>query len=143
MFSLLVVILVCVGYYYLNMFYPRDTKEQIYFGIFMTLWIVIIYLMNFQEAFMYRMFKQIYDIQKKPLYDLSDFVKKDDSNRSNEFNIMVLQNQGSRCAKCNNFILPKDIKYTSLNYRIPLQDGGLHDHNNLMVVCPNCNSFSY
>ena len=143
MFSLLVVILVCVGYYYLNMFYPRDTKEQIYFGIFMAVWIVIIYLMNFQEPFMYRMFKQIYDIQKKPLYDLSDFVKKDDSNRSNEFNMMVLQNQGSRCATCNNFILPNDIKYTSLNYRIPLHDGGSHNHNNLMVVCPNCNTAYY
>ena len=53
---------------------------------------------------------------------------------------MLLQNQGSRCDQCGNFILPKDIHYTSLNYRVSLNQGGQHDHNNLMVVCPNCNS---
>tara|TARA_Y100000389_G_scaffold193445_1_gene222224 strand:+ start:416 stop:847 length:432 start_codon:yes stop_codon:yes gene_type:complete len=143
MFSLFLVILVCIGYYYLNKFYPRDTKEQIYFGICMSVWIVIIYFMNFQEQFMYRMFKQIYDIQKKPLYDINDFMKKEESNRSNDFNMILLQNQGSRCGKCKNFILPNDIKYTSLNYRIPLHQGGSHDHNNLMVVCPNCNHTFY
>ena len=74
MFSLFLVILVCMGYYYLNKFYPRDTQEQIYFGICMSVWIVIIYFMNFQEQFMYRMFKQIYDIQKKPLYDINDYI---------------------------------------------------------------------
>ena len=56
---------------------------------------------------------------------------------------MLLQNQGSRCAKCNNFILPKDSKYMSLQYKTPLNQGGLHDHSNLMGVCPNCNTVFY
>ena len=56
---------------------------------------------------------------------------------------MILQNQGSRCGKCQNFILPKDSKYSSLTYRQPLHQGGTHDHNNLMIVCPNCNTAFY
>jgi len=142
MFSLLLLLFVCVGYYYLNKFFPREISEQIYFSIFIIVWITIIYLMNFQEFFMYKVFKQIYDIQQKPLYDISDFYSvKDDT--LDQFNLMILQNQGSRCAKCQNFILPKDSKYASLTYKVPLNNGGTHDHNNLMIVCPNCNTVFY
>jgi len=145
MFSLLLLIGLCVGYYYLHKYYPRETKEQIYFGIFVTASIVLIYLFNFEEGLIHTLFKNIYDIQKKPLYDLSIFKdtqgEKDDI--TNQFNSMILQNQGSRCAKCNNFILPKDSKYMSLQYKIPLNQGGSHDHSNLMGVCPNCNTVFY
>tara|TARA_Y100000768_G_C23927757_1_gene658417 strand:+ start:420 stop:848 length:429 start_codon:yes stop_codon:yes gene_type:complete len=139
MFSLLLLIGICIGYYYLNLYYPREQKEHIYFGIFVSVSIILIYLFNFEEEFIYKVFKNIYDIQKKPLYDLSFFKDKQDEN-DKSFNLMLLQNQGSRCGQCSNFILPKDIHYTSLNYRIPLNQGGQHDHNNLMVVCPNCNT---
>jgi hypothetical protein len=141
MFSLLIVICVSLGYYYFNKMYPRDTSEQLYFGIFITTWIFMIYLLNFQEAFIYKLFKGIYAIQQKPLYDLSDFSITEDT--TNPFNLMLLQNQGSRCGQCNNFILPSDIKYTSLNFKIPLHQGGSHDHSNLTVVCPNCNTPFY
>jgi len=94
--------------------------------------------MNFEEIFMYNIFKQIYDVQKKPLYDLSLFDKHK-QNKDYEFNTMLLQNQGSRCGSCDNFILPNDIAFTSLNYRQSLREGGQSNHNNLMVVCPNCN----
>ena len=142
MFSLLLLLSVCVGYYYLHKYYPRDTKEQIYFTIFIIVWLTIIYVMNFQEYFVYKMFKQIYDIQQKPLYDISDFYSEKD-NTLDQFNLMILQNQGSRCGRCQNFILPKDSKYASLTYRQPLEQGGKHTHDNLMVVCPNCNTSFY
>ena len=142
MFSLLLLIGICVGYYYLNLYYPREEKEHIYFGIFVTVSITLIYLFNFEEGLIHKVFKNIYDIQKKPLYDLSFFKDNQDENDLS-FNSMLLQNQGSRCGQCGNFILPKDIHHTSLNYRIPLNQGGLHDHNNLMVVCPNCNTTFY
>tara|TARA_B100002051_G_C16175970_1_gene365008 strand:+ start:77 stop:454 length:378 start_codon:yes stop_codon:yes gene_type:complete len=125
------------------MYYPREIKEQIYFGIFISCWVLLIYLMNFQELFMYRMFQQINDIQKKPLYDLSVFIDKHEDDTINQFNLMLLQNQGSRCGKCNNFILPKDSKYTALTYKVPLHEGGTNHHENLMVVCPNCNTPFY
>ena len=133
---------ICVGYYYLNLYYPREEKEHIYFGIFVTVSIILIYLFNFEEGLIYKVFRNIYDIQKKPLYDLSFFKDNQDENNLS-FNSMLLQNQGSRCGQCGNFILPKDIHYTSLNYRIPLNQGGQHSHNNLMVVCPNCNTSFY
>ena len=142
MFSLLLLIGICVGYYYLNLYYPREEKEHIYFGIFVTVSIILIYLFNFEEGLIYKVFRNIYDIQKKPLYDLSFFKDNQDENNLS-FNSMLLQNQGSRCGQCGNFILPKDIHYTSLNYRIPLNQGGQHSHNNLMVVCPNCNTNFY
>ena len=142
MFSLLLLIGLCVGYYYLHQYYPRETKEQIYFGIFVIVSIVLIYLFNFEEGLIHTLFRNIYDIQKKPLYDLSFFKDKqgEKDDITNQFNLMILQNQGSRCAKCNNFILPKDSKYMSLQYKTPLNQGGLHDHSNLMGVCPNCNT---
>ena len=43
-------------------------------------WLTFIYLMNFEELFVYNTFKQIYEVQKKPLYDLTD-VKKSISKR--------------------------------------------------------------
>ena len=138
MFSLLVVIFVCVCYYYLHKWYPRDSKEQLYFSIFIVLWVTFIYLMNFEELFVYNTFKQIYEVHKKPLYDLSLFTN-DTQQKKYEFNQMLLQNQGSRCGSCGNFILSKDIHYTSLNYKKPLHEGGISNHDNLMVVCPNCN----
>lgn len=142
MFSLLLVIVICVGYYYLHKFYPRETQEQIYFTLFIVVWLTIIYLMNFQEVFMYHIFKQIYEVQNKPLYDLSVFTN-DKQDKETDFQLMILQNQGSRCGKCGNFILPKDIHYTQFNYKIPLHEGGTNDHSNLMIVCPNCNMAFY
>ena len=141
MFSLLLLIGLCVGYYYLHQYYPRETKEQIYFGIFAIVSIVLIYLFNFEEGLIHTLFRNIYDIQKKPLYDLSLFRHDEKDNITNQFNSMILQNQGSRCAKCNNFILPRDSKYMSLQYRVPLNQGGTHDHSNLIGVCPNCNNY--
>jgi hypothetical protein len=142
MFSLLLLLFICIGYYYLHKLYPRETSEQLYFVIFISSWITIIYLMNFQQLFVYKVCKQIYDIQQKPLYDISDFYSEKD-NTLDQFNQMILQNQGSRCGKCYNFILPNDSKYTSLTYKVPLENGGTHDQYNLMVVCPNCNTPLY
>ena len=61
MFSLLLLIAICVGYYYLHMHYPREDKEHIYFGIFVTISIVLIYLFNFEQGLIYRIFHNIND----------------------------------------------------------------------------------
>tara|TARA_B000000557_G_C20652217_1_gene391064 strand:- start:458 stop:718 length:261 start_codon:yes stop_codon:yes gene_type:complete len=75
MFSLLLLLATCVGYYYLDIYYPRETKEKIYFAAFIVSWLTLIYLMNFQEEFIYKMFSQLKEIQKKPRYDLDFFYK--------------------------------------------------------------------
>ena len=78
MFSLLLLIATCVGYYYLDMHYPRETKEKIYFACFIVCWLTLIYLMNFQENFVYKLFSQLKDIQEKPRYDLDFFYNERD-----------------------------------------------------------------
>lgn len=75
MFSLLLLLATCVGYYYLDIYYPRETKEKVYFVAFIVSWLTLIYLMNFQEEFIYKMFSQLKEIQKKPRYDLDFFYK--------------------------------------------------------------------
>ena len=75
MLSLLLLIGFCVGYFYLHKFRPRSQKEMIYVSVFVGIYIVILYLANFQQELLHKLFKQIYDIQNKPLYDLSDFSK--------------------------------------------------------------------
>ena len=76
MLSLLLLIGICIGYYYLNLYYPRDEKEHIYFGIFIAVCIILIYLFNFEEGLIYKVFKNINEIHNKPLYDLSFFKDK-------------------------------------------------------------------
>ena len=75
MFSLLLLLATCVGYYYLDIYYPRETKEKVYFAALIVSWLILIYLMNFQEEFIYKMFSQLKEIQKKPRYDLDFFYK--------------------------------------------------------------------
>jgi hypothetical protein len=78
MFSLLLLLSFCVGYYYLDMYYPRDTQEKIYVGGGVAGYILLIYFMNFQEEFIYKLFSQIKDIQTKPRYDLDFFYRERD-----------------------------------------------------------------
>tara|TARA_B100000035_G_C20849615_1_gene486827 strand:- start:364 stop:639 length:276 start_codon:yes stop_codon:yes gene_type:complete len=85
MFSLLLLIGVCVGYYYLDMYYPRDTKEKIYFGGFIVICIAYIYLSNFHEEFIYKLLFQLKEIQEKPRYDL-DFFYKEKEKEYNKYN---------------------------------------------------------
>jgi len=60
------------------MYYPREAKEKIYFACFIVCWLTLIYLMNFQEDFVYKLFSQLKDIQEKPRYDLDFFYNERD-----------------------------------------------------------------
>ena len=64
MLSLLFIIGLCVGYYYLDLHYPREMKEKMYFGGFIGLCLVVIYLMNFQPEFIYKLFRELKEIEK-------------------------------------------------------------------------------
>jgi hypothetical protein len=86
MFSLLLLIATCVSYYYFDLYYPREIKEKIYFGGFIVIWIAYIYLSNFHEDFIYKLFLQIKDIQEKPRYDL-DFFRNEREKELNKYTI--------------------------------------------------------
>lgn len=139
MFSLLLLIAICVGYYYLHMYYPREDKEHVYFGIFVTISVVLIYIFNFEQGLVYKVFHNINDIHKKPLYDMSVFQEKHDP--SDALKMTLLKNQGHRCGKCMNYIMDKDKDSMFLSYRVPLQQGGQNSPDNLMTTCYSCNSY--
>ena len=50
MLSLLFIIGLCVGYYYLDLYYPREMKEKMYFGGFIALCLIVIYLIDFSSG---------------------------------------------------------------------------------------------
>ena len=50
-------------------------KEKMYFGGFIGLCLIVIYLMNFQPEFIYKLFRELKEIEKKPRYDLEFFYK--------------------------------------------------------------------
>ena len=139
MFSLLLLIAICVGYYYLHMHYPRENKEHIYFGIFVTISVVLIYIFNFEQGLVYKVFHNINDIHKKPLYDMSVFQDKHDP--SDALKMTLLKNQGHRCGKCMNYIMDKDKSSMFLSYKVPIQQGGQNSPDNLMTTCYSCNSY--
>ena len=139
MFSLLLLIGISVGYYYLNMYYPREQKEHIYFGIFVIVSLILIYIFNFEQGLVYKVFQNINDIHKKPLYDLSVF--QNNHNQVDTIKTTLLKNQGYRCGKCMNYILANDTSAAFMSYKVPLNQGGQNSPDNLMVTCYSCNSY--
>jgi len=140
MFSLLLLIAICVGYYYLHKYYPREDKDHIYFGIFVSIGVVLIYLFNFEQGLIYKIFHNIHDIHKKPLYDMSVF--QENSDPTDTLKMSLLKNQGQRCGKCMNYIMDKDTRSMFLSYKVPLQQGGQNSPDNLMIICYSCNSYN-
>ncbi len=75
MLSLIFIIGLCVGYYYLNIYYPREDKEKVYFVGFIVTSLFSVYLMNFQPEYIHKLFRELKAIEKKPRYDLEFFYK--------------------------------------------------------------------
>ena len=69
----LFIIVVIIGYFF-NQRYPQPLKYKIYFGIGCTIFLTFIYFMNYQTPFVYKMAKNIKDIQTQPLHQsIPDF----------------------------------------------------------------------
>ena len=73
-------LLILIGiYYFLYKRYPDNftNKEHIYFTLFCTAYLVVFYLLNHQQLFVYRVVKNMKDAEEKPLYDINNnFYKK-------------------------------------------------------------------
>ena len=89
------------------------------------------------------MFKNIYDSSQQPLYSFNaqqsnaDLYYKQNPNADIKERLLMMQ--GSRCHKCQNYIV--NVQEGLLTYKIPLQMGGPNDPSNLSVVCPGCHMF--
>ena len=145
--SILFLIIICSIYYLLNKYFEDsiETKYHYYFGGFVIIYIIILYLFNFEYEFIYKILKNIYDTKNQPLYSF-------DSKNSNaqlfesqyqNFNIKetLLNKQNGRCYACSNFIMNNDLESTKLKYKNPLQNGGQNNIENIGLVCSQCNEF--
>ena len=136
----LLIIIVIVGYFYNNR-YPQTLWNKIYFGIGCSLFLVVLFFMNYQQTFVYKMAKNVRDIQTQPLHAaLPDFTT-NGTIQSNNIKYQLANKQGLRCASCKNPISLRDIESYKLSYDMPLEHGGQNDLTNLKIMCPTCFQF--
>ena len=115
-------------------------QNHLYFGSFVTGYIILYYLMSFQRGFVYNVVKSVKNIDERPLYDKNSIVFKNNQMDGLKYNLAM--RQGWRCLHCQNPILQKDIHNHKLHYIKPLQFGGENNINNLGMKCDSCSSFS-
>jgi hypothetical protein len=142
--SLIFLVVVLCVYYALYKYKPEYIEERYhyYLGGSVAVYLFIIYMFNFQTEFMYKLFKNIYDTSRQPLYNFnaqdSNAQLYNSLNPNADIKSMLCQKQGNRCARCQNYIMMQDLDYYKLKYLVPLDRGGQNNVNNLGVVCPNC-----
>ena len=129
-------------YYQIYKRYPDYLTNQhhLYFGVFITGYVILYYMMVFQKPFIYNIIKSIKDVDEQPLYDKSSIVYKQNQMDGLKYNLAM--RQGWRCLHCQNPILQKDIHNHEISYIKPLQFGGENNINNLGIKCNTCSSFS-
>lgn len=115
-------------------------KNHLYFITFIVCYMVFYYFMKYQKPFVYNVFKNIKDVNEKPLYDKNSLVYKNNQMEGLRYNLAM--RQGWRCLHCQNPILPKDIHEHKIHYIKPLQFGGENNINNLGIKCQTCSEFT-
>ena len=142
--SLIFLSVICTIYYCIYKWYPEylEEKYHYYFGGFVTIYLLIIYMFTYENEFLYKIFKNVYDTSRQPLYSFnahhSNAELYKSLNPNEDIKSLLAQKQNSRCAQCHNIIMNKDLHYYKLKYLVPLQQGGQNDVSNLGIVCPNC-----
>ena len=142
--SLIFLTVICIIYYCIYKWYPHylEDKYHYYFGGFIAIYLFIVYMFSFENEFMYKVFKNVYDTSRQPLYSFnaqdSNAQLYNSLNPNQDIKSMLAQKQQSRCARCQNIIMQQDIPYYKLKYLVSLQQGGKNDITNLGLVCPNC-----
>ena len=141
--SLITLFIICLIYYTINKYYSEKLIDyHNYFYIFIGVYLLLVYMFSYETQFMYNLFKNIHDTTRQPLYSFNasksnaDFFNTQNPNHNIKNHIS--QNQGQRCAQCNNYLMQGD---SLLKYKIPLKNGGQNNISNLMIVCPTCFNF--
>ena len=127
---------ICFIYYKLNLGYFFSMKTHMYFGGFVFFYLLMLYLTNYQQPFLYKVANNIHNSNNIQLHELvPDYTRKE---KSNEIKYQLADKQLLRCKHCTN---PIDFNYLSeykLSYIIPIQNGGINHMSNLCLLCPNC-----
>ena len=139
----IIILGIIIGIYYqIYKRYPDylESKHHFYFVTFVVSYILFYYFMSYQKKFVYNVFKNVKDIDERPLYDINSIVYKQNQMDGLRYNLAM--RQGWRCLHCQNPILQKDIYDYKIHYIKPLQFGGAHHINNLGIKCKSCSEFS-
>lgn len=135
-----ILLLLLIGGYIYNKNFPMNNKYKLYFIAFCLCYIIFIYFMNYQKPFVYKMAKNIKDIQTQPLHTMVPEYNINNYSSSN-IKFKIADKQGLRCPNCRNMIVLEDINNYKLSYITPLQYGGINDQSNLKLICKECFAF--
>ena len=120
--SLIFLAVLCIIYYCIYRWYPDYLQEKYhyYFGGFIAVYLFVIYMFTYENEFMYKVFKNVYDTSRQPLYSFN--AHNSNSQLYNELNMntdiksLLSQKQNSRCSQCQNVIMNNDIIHYKLKY---------------------------
>ena len=76
--SLLFLLLLIFIYYHIYCRYPEYfiTKYHIYFGVFISVYLTLYYVLGYQKHFVYNVLMNIKNADEKPLYDVNSLTYK-------------------------------------------------------------------
>ena len=145
--SIIFLVTICCFYYLFNKYFEEyvQQKYHYYFGGFVSVYLILLYLYHYEYPFVYSLLKNVHDTSNQPLYTFNSMNSNSELFESQypNFNIKetLLQKQGGRCYACSNFIMTSDLHNTKLKYKTSLQEGGQNNVENIGLVCPQCFSF--
>ena len=139
--SVIFLIIVIIIYYLLNNYFPErfTNRGHIYFIVICSIYTLIIYLMNYEKGFVYKILKNVKDIDERPLYNMEHIMYMNNGVDKLKNNIAI--RQGWHCISCMNPILQKDIINCRMEYIVPLKSGGRSEVNNIGLYCDDCSNF--
>lgn len=123
-------------YYKINIYSPFSLMTNIYFGGFICICLILMYLMNNQPQFMYKMANNVRNSNNIKLHELIPDYQ--GANKNNDVKYTLADKQLLRCKGCLN---PIDIGYINeykLSYITPLNMGGDNNISNICLLCPHC-----
>lgn len=123
-------------YYKINQVYFFSYNTSFYFYSFVCLCVILIYLLNYQRTFIFKMANNVQNANSIQLHELvPDYTNSD---KKNSIKYTLADKQLLRCKACLNPIDLTYIDHYKLSYIVPLNMGGTNNTSNLCMICPNC-----
>lgn len=124
--GLILLILICVIYRITIEYIELETKTKYYFYSITGLYGIYLFVYYFYPEYIYKMFKEIYETNKKPLYDIQPLMplRKQISHKE-----LLHSKQGGRCYNCINFIVGNEVDRCSVD---------VDEDNKMKLLCPKC-----
>ena len=124
--GLIFLIIILVIYRITIEYIELETKTKYYFYGITGLYSFYLFMYYFYPEYVYKMFKEIYETNKKPLYDIQPLmpIRKQISHKE-----LLHSKQGGRCYNCINIILGEEVDRCSID---------VDENNKMKLLCPKC-----